>query len=234
MSLWSVYGCMCLCVRACACLCISVCLYSCGCPYPCVICVWLLSKLTCVVTQPPQSSSWADQKLIAPPKYTASPSHYSKCFGLVGQQCPSNIVQMITTLILWRMTLNIPMYITTLRIDCDGNLKGTKGDICSNETMYQIKSSWSRMNITGLEFKFIMILPLWIIVHMSSGHVVSYDVKIDLFCSKVSLTWPLLRLQLSCNLQNSHYWQLKAMYLFVCFYFLLFPGTSSSLGTTVA
>ena len=86
---------MCLCVRACACLCISVCLYSCGCPYPCVICVWLLSKLTCVVTQPPQSSSWADQKLIAPPKYTASPSHYSKCFGLVGQQCPSNIVQMI-------------------------------------------------------------------------------------------------------------------------------------------
>ena len=44
------------------------------------------------------------------------------------------------------------------------------------------------MNITGLEFKFIMILPLRIIAHMSSGHVLSYDVKIDLFCSKVSLT----------------------------------------------
>ena len=71
------------------------------------------------------------------------------------------------------------------------------------------------MNITGLEFRFIMILPLWIIAHMSSGHVLSYDVKIDLFCSKVSLTWP----QLSCNLQSSHYWQLKTMFLFVCFYF---------------
>ena len=81
------------------------------------------------------------------------------------------------------------------------------------------------MNITGLEFKFIMILPLRIIAHMSSGHVLSYDVKIDLFCSKVSLTWPLLRLQLSCNLQNIHYWQLKTLYLFVCFYFLLYPGT---------
>ena len=96
---------------------------------------------------------------------------------------------------------------------------GNKGDICSNETMYQIKSSWSRMNITGLEFRFIMILPLWIIAHMSSGHVLSYDVKIDLFCSKVSLTWHLLRFQLSCNLQNSHYWQLKTMHLFVCSYF---------------
>ena len=29
----------------------------------------------------------------------------------------------------------------------------------------------------------------------------------------------MLLLQLSCNLQNSHYWQLKTMFLFVCFYF---------------